>query len=100
MRPIDGKDGATDGKEEKLERLWNIVSILKTPADTITFNDYVQLEDMMTAFYSNGKLAATGHARGDGTVGKDLSHQCKTLNIEGEDYVQFINIEAGDQGVK
>ena len=100
MRPIDGKNSATDKKEERLERLWNLVSILKTPADTITFNDYIQLEDMMTAFYSNGKLAATGHARGTGTAGKDLSHQCKTINIEGEDYVRFINVEAGSQGVK
>ena len=50
----------------------------------MSFNDYVQLEEMMTAFYQAGKMAATGHASSlvANEEGQDLSHQCVTVQVE------------------
>lgn len=49
-------------------------------AESISFNDYVKGEEIMTKWYAAGKLAVTGHARNtSGSPGDDLSHKCTTL---------------------
>ena len=84
VRPLDGKTRSTDAQDERVERHWDIASILNSPTASITFADYVQLENMMTTLYQAGKMAATGHASSlvAGEEGQHLSHQCVTVPIE------------------
>jgi hypothetical protein len=48
-----------------LDRHWDVLSVISSPDTEITFEDYVAVEEIMELWYSNGKLAATGHAYGD-----------------------------------
>jgi len=78
VRPLDGKDGATDVKIEKIERAFKVAANFNEPYDKMSFADYEGLEKLMEAAYAEGKLEKTGHARGD-NPGEDLSHHCTTI---------------------
>lgn len=51
VRGLDGKNSVTDDKVEKLERTWNVASQLSSPALSMTFQDYINLEKLMETFY-------------------------------------------------
>jgi len=65
VRPLDGKTGVTETDDYKLDRAWDVLSILTAPDTSITFDDYLRVESTMELWYTNGKLAATGHAYGN-----------------------------------
>ena len=53
----------------------------------------------MESFYTNGKLEATGHAKGN-SAGDDLSHQCFTHKMkDGGDALVYIKIDSSDDGI-
>ena len=65
----------------------------------MSFNDYNSLEKIMESFYTNGKLEATGHAKGN-SAGDDLSHQCFTHKMkDGGDALVYIKIDSSDDGI-
>ncbi len=64
----------------------------------MAFSDYTDLEKSFEAFYANGKLEATGHARGQ-NPGEELSHHCTTYEFDDQDEIKLAKITSSDKGV-
>ena len=96
-RRADGKTGVTEVDDYKLERHWDVLSILSQPSQTMSFDDYLRVETIMELWYDNGKMDATGHAYGNVyefdendpdktyTYGDKLATHCQVFNIEEND---------------
>jgi len=98
-----------DYQLERINNHWFIASLLSTPNDAMSFEDYTQVEKMMEALYSAEKLEATGFVNywddksfkaydGD-KPGEYLTHTCETLLMDGEDRITNMKIQAGAEGV-
>lgn len=98
VRPLDGKTLPTDEKKEKIDRAWNFVKLLSGQSTSMSFSDYEDMEKGFEAFYANGKLEATGHARGT-TAGDDLSHHCITYTFDDQDEIKLAQITSSEEGV-
>ena len=111
VRAADGKTGASDNDVERLDRHWNVLSLISNPTTYFNFDDYVLVEQIMQLWYANGKIEATGHAYGDSyvydpanpntqvTYGDNLTLQCKVFNIPETDHVTHMRVLSGDYGV-
>ncbi len=110
VRPLDLKGELLDTQFERIDKHWIAASILNEPTDNMSFDDYIQLEKTMEAWYSAGKLDVTGHAnnwnpsprggREVGSPGDYLSHTCETLNLDFDDRVTYMRIISNTDGVQ
>lgn len=102
VRPKDGKVSRNDQFLATVERAFNIARLLSDPPESMTYSDYVALEDLTATSYASGKLEATGHAKGS-VNGADLSHQCGTISLnerQGSDKLTYIRIRSGPRGIE
>lgn len=91
MRPLDGKNGATDVYVEKIAGAWAAASIISEPAASMTLDDYYKMESIMEAWYVAGKMRVTGYATDlADTPGADLNQSCKTIEIGQNDRITYI----------
>lgn len=79
--------------------MWNYASLLSGTDADMTFADYTDMEKSFEAFYANGKLEATGHARGQ-NAGDDLSHHCTTYQFDDQDEIKLAQVTSSEGGVQ
>lgn len=103
-RRADGKTGVTDVDDYKLERHWNVLSLLSPSGNTMSFNDYVTVETIMELWYAYGKMTATGHAYGNTyefsenadwlsyTYGEKLTTHCHILDLAENDQITNVRV--------
>ena len=91
VRPLDGKNGATDTYEEKIAGAWAAASIISEPTTEMTIDDYFRMETIMMEWYAADKLQATGYASNlNSTPGADLKQSCNTVDIGFNDRITYI----------
>ncbi len=64
VRPLDRSVTPENDQDEQLERInnhWFVASLSSSPNDSMSFDDYLQVEKMMVAVYEANKLDVTGY---------------------------------------
>jgi len=69
-----------DTHYERIDRHFTAAALLSQPSDSMTFQDYVNVEKIMMAWYNSDKLEKVGWVRGESNT-QQLSHYCKTFEL-------------------
>ena len=103
---------APDYELENIDTHGFAASLMSEPTDNMSFEDYLTLEQIMEAWYSAGKLQATGFNREFNKVNKDpdaatastvadaddikrgegLRNVCTTLDLDGDDRITMMQV--------
>ena len=105
VRKLDRVITPENEQDEQLERInnhWFLASLSSSPNDSMSFSDYLLVENMMTAVYEANKLETTGFIDyWDRTSFKAyegyrdesfIRNTCSTINLDGEDRITHIAI--------
>lgn len=71
---------------ERVDRHWRALTALSGTPDSITFASYENLEKIMDAWYTDGKLQATGYLSGY-TGDSRVNGLCSNLELDENDRI-------------
>lgn len=94
-----------DTHYERLDRHFMAAAVLSSPSDSFGFQDYVNVEKIMMAWYDDSKLEKVGYVRDSRkTDPKDnpkyLSHYCKTMSIPAQDRIIGMQLVTNPLGLE
>ena len=95
----DDRSQELDIQYERLDRHFMATAVLTSPSDSFGFQDYVNVEKIMMAWYNDSKLEKVGYVR-DVNNAKKLSHYCKTLPIHAQDRIIGMQLVTNPDGVE
>ena len=88
-------------EDRRLYRAWDAVNSLNQPLDSVSFQDFVNAESIMSAWFNADKMQETGYAYDETrTITEEtLAVTCGTLNLERGDRVRHVRIQSNSFGV-
>lgn len=88
-----------DTHYERLNRHFTAAAVLSSPSDSMGFDDYVNVEKIMMAWYNADKLEKTGWVNGASDNTK-LSHYCNSFDLDERDRIIAARLTTNPNGIE